>query len=96
MLTLHPSNRTQEYAAVEDNYCPALHRINQVVRHRAIYPDQPPPPVPPILLKYAQPDQDLVEQAQTVLADLIETAQVKKGRSPAYHLKTTPMYRANT
>ncbi|KAI0098969.1 SPOC domain-like protein [Hypoxylon sp. NC0597] len=71
-------NRTQEYAAVEDVFCPPLHRINQVVRHRAIYPDQPLPPVAPILLKYSNPPEDLVIKAKTKLEDLIEEARVKK------------------
>ncbi|KAK8021465.1 Ku80 [Apiospora arundinis] len=71
-------NRTQEYAPVEDLYCPTLHRINQAVRHRAIYPDQPVPPIPPILLKYAKPDEDMEQAAKTRLEDLIETAEVKK------------------
>ncbi|KAI1854810.1 hypothetical protein JX266_000928 [Neoarthrinium moseri] len=70
--------RTFEYAAVDDTYSPSLHRINQVVRHRAIHPDKPVPPIPHILLKYAQPDRDLVEAAKTRLDDLIETAEVKK------------------
>ncbi|OTA91557.1 hypothetical protein M434DRAFT_76053 [Hypoxylon sp. CO27-5] len=70
--------RTQEYAAVEDVFCPPLHRINQVVRHRAIYPDQPLPPVAPVLLKYSNPPEDLVIKAKTKLEDLIEEARVKK------------------
>ncbi|KAI0128857.1 Ku70/Ku80 N-terminal alpha/beta domain-containing protein [Xylariales sp. AK1849] len=70
--------RTQEYAAVDDVYCPPLHRTNQAVRHRAIHHDGPVPPMPPILKKYAQPDRDLVEKAKTRLEDLVETAEVKK------------------
>jgi hypothetical protein len=73
------SNRTLEYAAVEDAFCPQLHRINQLVRHRAIYADQAIPHIPPILTKYAQPNRDLVETAKSRLEDLIETAEVKKG-----------------
>ncbi|KAK8055470.1 SPOC like C-terminal domain-containing protein [Apiospora rasikravindrae] len=71
-------NRTQEYAPVDDLYCPTLHRINQAVRHRAIYPDQPVPPIPPILVKYAKPDEELEQAAKSRLDDLIETAEVKK------------------
>ncbi|ORY70158.1 putative Ku family DNA helicase [Pseudomassariella vexata] len=70
--------RTQEYAPVEDVYCPPVHRINQVVRHRVIYADQPVPPIPPILLKYAQPNRNLVEKARSALEDLIEVAEVKQ------------------
>ncbi|OTB08356.1 hypothetical protein M426DRAFT_316979 [Hypoxylon sp. CI-4A] len=71
-------NRNQEYAAVEDVYCPPLHRINQVVRHRAIYPDQPLPPIAPILLKYSNPPEDLLIKAKSKLQDLIAEANVKK------------------
>ncbi|KAI2470434.1 ATP-dependent DNA helicase II subunit 2 [Annulohypoxylon bovei var. microspora] len=71
-------NSNLEYAAVEDVFCPPLHRINQVVRHRAIYPDQPLPPVAPILLKYSNPPEDLVAKAKSRLDDLISEANVKK------------------
>ncbi|KAI1089653.1 ATP-dependent DNA helicase II subunit 2 [Rostrohypoxylon terebratum] len=71
-------NRNLEYAAVEDVFCPPLHRINQVVRHRAIYPDQPLPPVAPILLKYSNPPEDLMSKAKSRLEDLIAEANVKK------------------
>lgn len=71
--------RTLEYAAVDDVYCPPLHRINQAVRHRAIHADKPVPPIPSILLKYAVPDQELVEKAKSRLEDLIAVAEVKKG-----------------
>ncbi|KAI1458335.1 ATP-dependent DNA helicase II subunit 2 [Annulohypoxylon moriforme] len=71
-------NRSLEYAAVEDVFCPPLHRINQVVRHRAIYPDQPLPPVAPILLKYSSPPEDLLAKAKSRLEDLIAEANVKK------------------
>ncbi|GAW22222.1 hypothetical protein ANO14919_117580 [Xylariales sp. No.14919] len=71
-------NRTMEYAAVEDLFSPPLHRINQVVRHRATYPNQPVPPTPSILLKYANPPEDLVAKAKSDLEDLIDKASVKK------------------
>ncbi|KAI0143546.1 Ku70/Ku80 N-terminal alpha/beta domain-containing protein [Xylariaceae sp. FL1272] len=71
-------NRHLEYAAVEDLYCPPLHRINQVVRHRATYPDQPLPDVAPILLKYSHAPADLQKQVQSELEDLIDKASVKK------------------
>lgn len=72
--------RTQEYAAVDDLYSPALHRINQAIRHRAIHADKPVPPIPPVLLKYAVPDQDLIEKAKSRLDDLIAVAEIKKGK----------------
>ncbi|KAI2626565.1 ATP-dependent DNA helicase II subunit 2 [Hypoxylon sp. NC1633] len=89
-------NRNLEYAAVEDVFCPPLHRINQVVRHRAIYPDQPLPPVPAVLLKYSNPPEDLAAKAKSRLEDLIAEAKVKKvppkakGRPTKGH-KTQPI-----
>ncbi|KAF2972134.1 hypothetical protein GQX73_g1481 [Xylaria multiplex] len=71
-------NRTIEYAAVEDLFSTSLHRINQVIRHRATYPDQPVPPPPAILFKYAKPPEDLVTKAKSDLEDLIDKASVKK------------------
>ncbi|KAI1331123.1 Ku70/Ku80 N-terminal alpha/beta domain-containing protein [Xylariaceae sp. FL0255] len=71
-------NRTLEYATVDDFFSPPLHRINQVVRHRAIYPQEPVPPTPAILLKYAQPPEDLVAKARSELEDLVDKASVKK------------------
>ncbi|KAI1170732.1 Ku70/Ku80 N-terminal alpha/beta domain-containing protein [Nemania sp. FL0916] len=71
-------NRTMEYATVEDLFSPPLHRINQVIRHRATYPSEPIPPTPAILLKYASPPEDLVSKAKSDLEDLIEKASVKK------------------
>ncbi|KAF7532060.1 hypothetical protein G7054_g8337 [Neopestalotiopsis clavispora] len=70
--------RTLEYAAVDDTFSPPLHRVNQVVRHRAIHADKPVPPMPPILAKYSFPDPDLIEKAKSRLDDLISTAEVKK------------------
>ncbi|KAI0408761.1 Ku70/Ku80 N-terminal alpha/beta domain-containing protein [Xylaria palmicola] len=71
-------DRTMEYAVVEDLFSPPLHRINQVIRHRATYPDQPVPPIPAILLKYSQPPEDLIMKATSDLEDLIDKASVKK------------------
>lgn len=71
-------DRTMEYAAVDDTFCPPLHRINQAIRHRAIHADKPVPPMPTILGKYAFPDHDLVKNAQSRLDDLIATAELKK------------------
>ncbi|KAI1126669.1 Ku70/Ku80 N-terminal alpha/beta domain-containing protein [Nemania abortiva] len=71
-------NRTMEYAPVEDLFSPPLHRINQVIRHRATYPNEPIPPTPAILLKYASPPQDLVAKVKSDLEDLIDKASVKR------------------
>lgn len=73
------SNRTMEYAPVDDLFSPPLHRINQVIRYRATYPTEPVPPIPAILLKYASPPEDLVAKVKSDLEDLIDKASVKKG-----------------
>ncbi|KAI1154227.1 Ku70/Ku80 N-terminal alpha/beta domain-containing protein [Nemania diffusa] len=71
-------NHTMEYAPVDDLFSPPLHRINQVVRYRATYPNQPIPPTPAILLKYAIPPEDLVAKVRSDLEDLIDKASVKR------------------
>lgn len=78
-------DRTQEYAAVGgvdddgDIFYPPLHRVNQVIRHRAIYDGEDIPSILPVLLKYSEPPGDLLNKCRPVLEDLIETANVKKG-----------------
>lgn len=67
-----------EYAPMEDTYSPMLHRINQVVKHRAIYPDAAPPEPNEILTRYATPPADLVKQSSKSLERLIAAADVKK------------------
>lgn len=68
----------EEYAAIDATFSPMVHRINQVVRHRAVYPTTALPPVPPILTKYAHPPEQLLEQARPALDRLIAEADVKK------------------
>ncbi|PNS17950.1 hypothetical protein CAC42_3909 [Sphaceloma murrayae] len=67
-----------EYAPIEDTFSPILHRINQVIRHRAVHPSSPLPPIPEILTKYSTPPQGLLDKAQPALDNLIATADVKK------------------
>lgn len=77
-LTDYPRNPT-EYAPPEDTFSPVLHRIDQVVRWRAIHPDEPIPPVYDILTQYSHPNPELVEQAKEPLDRLITASNVKKG-----------------
>lgn len=62
----------------EDTYNPAIHRINQAVRQRAIYPDQELTEPAPILTKYQYPPRSLVADAESALQKLISLADVKK------------------
>jgi ATP-dependent DNA helicase 2 subunit 2 len=68
-----------EYATIEETFSPALHRVSQVIRSRAIWPDEKLPPVPEILVKFSNPPQDLVNDAKTSLKAITTAADVKKG-----------------
>ena len=67
-----------EYAPMDETFSPMLHRINQVIKHRAIYPDIDPPPPYEILTRYSQPPLELVKQSQKSLDKVIKAAEVKK------------------
>ncbi|KAM0286283.1 hypothetical protein ACHAQH_001013 [Verticillium albo-atrum] len=67
-----------EYAPIDESFNPAIHRINQVVRNRAIKPDGDIEPIPPILLRYAEPPEDLLTKAKIEMKALIAAAEVKK------------------
>ncbi|PFH57513.1 hypothetical protein XA68_14916 [Ophiocordyceps unilateralis] len=82
-----------EYATIDETFNPSIHRINHAVRMRAVHPDKPVPPTPPVLLRYCAPPEDLVERVQTRICALIEAAEVKKvppkakGRRPRESVK---------
>ncbi|KXH66017.1 Ku70/Ku80 N-terminal alpha/beta domain-containing protein [Colletotrichum salicis] len=67
-----------EYAAIDDVYNPIIHRINQAIRQRAVNPEGQIDPIPPILVRYAAPPEDLVEKSKSQIEGLISAAQVKK------------------
>ncbi|KAI4759129.1 putative Ku family DNA helicase [Aureobasidium sp. EXF-3400] len=67
-----------EYATIEETFSPALHRVSQVIRSRAIWPDEKLPPVPEILVKYSNPPQELVNGAKTSLKAITTAGDVKK------------------
>jgi ATP-dependent DNA helicase 2 subunit 2 len=67
-----------EYAAMDETYNPILHRIHQVIKHRAVHPDAEPPPPIEILTRYSMPPDDLLKSAQPALERTIEAANVKK------------------
>jgi ATP-dependent DNA helicase 2 subunit 2 len=67
-----------EYAPIDETYSPMLHRINQVIKHRAVHHDAAPPEPMEILTKYSQPPEDLVQQNKKALDRLIQAADVKK------------------
>ncbi|KAF7551605.1 hypothetical protein G7046_g7676 [Stylonectria norvegica] len=67
-----------EYATIDDTYNPLVHRINNAVKARAIYPEKPIPPIPSILLRFSSPPEDLIEKVQSRVDSLIAAAEVKK------------------
>ena len=62
-----------------ETYSPALHRIDQAVRWRAVHPDEPVPPPYEILTRYSKPPEELVANAKHQLSRLISAGNVKKG-----------------
>lgn len=80
-LTTTPTDEDPDpfdYAPIDDTYNPKLHRIQQVVKHRAVFPDAEPPPPFPIIMKFSQPPEDLVKKAKKALDRVIEVGEVKK------------------
>ena len=67
-----------EYMSMTDTYSPALHRIDQAVRWRAVHPSEPVPPPYEILTRYSNPPEELVARAKRKLEKLIAAADVKK------------------
>jgi len=54
---------------IEDTYSPIIHRVNQAICQRAVYPDEEVKP----------PPSKLVAKATSELQTLIDVADVKKG-----------------
>ncbi|KAK0389105.1 hypothetical protein NLU13_2680 [Sarocladium strictum] len=67
-----------EYASIDDTFNPAIHRINHAVKTRAIHPDGQVPSIPPLLLRFAAPPEDLIGKVQGRIDSLIQAAEVKK------------------
>lgn len=68
-----------EYMPIDETYSPLLHRVNQILRWRAVNPtaDGLPPP-PALFLKYSKPPEELVHQAQPCLDAVKSAGDVKK------------------
>lgn len=67
-----------EYAPMDETYSPMLHRITQVIKHRAVYHKAEPPEPYEILTRYSKPPEDLVARSQDALNKVIRAADVKK------------------
>jgi ATP-dependent DNA helicase 2 subunit 2 len=72
-----------EYAPLDETFSPKLHRINQVIKHRAIFPDKEVPEPHDILLRYSNPPADLIAQAKPALTRLKDAADIKPVPPPA-------------
>jgi ATP-dependent DNA helicase 2 subunit 2 len=64
---------------IEDTYSPIIHRVNQAICQRAVYPDEEVKPPSEILTKWSNPPSKLVAKATSELQTLIDVADVKKG-----------------
>ena len=64
-----------------DTFSPVLHRIDQAVRWRAVYPGEPIPPPYEILTKYSKPPEELQRKARRDLEKVVAAADVKKGKT---------------
>lgn len=67
-----------EYAPPDETFSPMLHRINQVIKHRAVYSAEDPPETYDILTRYAHPPAELLKHSQGALDKVIKAADVKK------------------
>ncbi|OQN97542.1 hypothetical protein B0A48_16696 [Cryoendolithus antarcticus] len=67
-----------EYAPVDEAYSMKLHRINQVIKHRATHPDREPPDMPEVLTRFSRPPDELASSSKSALASVIKAAEVKK------------------
>lgn len=67
----------------EETFSPAIHRINQAIRHRAMYPDDTVIGEPAkVLNKWEHPPDDLVSKSAKKLEKLVKVAAVKQGTIP--------------
>lgn len=80
ILILSYNSKVAEYMPMTDTYSPVLHRIDQAVRWRAVYPAEHIPPPYEILTRYSNPPEQLVNQSKSWREKLIAIADVKKGK----------------
>ena len=67
-----------EYMPMDETYSPMLHRVNQIIKHRAVFPQTEPPPPYEILTRFSNPPPTLVGQSKPILDRVIQAADVKK------------------
>lgn len=74
------SRNPAEFAAIEETYSPVLHRVQQVIRWRAVHPMDEIPPPSEILTKYMKAPEHLLKQAKPFLDAMIVSGDVKRGK----------------
>lgn len=67
-----------EYAPIEDSFNPAIHRVNNAVKSRAVNAAGSVPPTPEVLLRFSSPPQELISKIQGRIDTLVQAAEVKK------------------
>jgi ATP-dependent DNA helicase 2 subunit 2 len=72
------SRKATEYGPPDEVYNPVIHRINQAIRQRAIYPEKAIGEVPENLLRFSRPPKALIDRAKPKIEALIDVAEVKK------------------
>lgn len=66
----------------EETFSPAIHRVNQAIRHRAMYPEDKGIGKPAkILTKWENPPGDIVSKSAKKLEKLVKVAAVKQGNN---------------
>jgi hypothetical protein len=81
MFTDESHRQQVEYGKMQETYNPFINRINQVVQHRLLHPNDDIPEPYEVLVRYMNPPEKLVEEAQSELDSLISAADVKKGKA---------------
>lgn len=74
------SNPT-EYLPMDETFSPIYHRLNQVIKYRAIHPEGLVPPPSDIIIGPMRPPYDLLETMKPYLEGLKNSANVKKGET---------------
>jgi ATP-dependent DNA helicase 2 subunit 2 len=75
------SSNPAEYATIDENFNPTIHRIVHAIKDRAVHPDGPVPEMPEILTRFSAPPQELIQSTKAEIDTLIQAAEVKKGKA---------------
>lgn len=70
---------------MDETYSPIYHRLNQVIKHRAVFPEGAIPPPTEAVLKGSRPPEELLEKVVSQLERLQAAADVKKGERKNYN-----------